>query len=78
MMAEGMIGFNLPAAVGLYCSPNFSEFGTHLPMRPRQTHRIPPIYQGLNSITKCHLRLLRLFRSYFRLAAAIAIAGQLV
>ena len=32
----------------------------------------------LNSITKCHLRLLRLFRSYFRLAAAIAIAGQLV
>ena len=28
--------------VGPYSTPNFSEFGTHLLMRPRQTHSIPP------------------------------------
>ena len=40
----GVINTDLrPAAVGPYCTPNFSEFGTHLPMRPRQTHRIPPV-----------------------------------
>ena len=40
----GVINTDLrPAAVGPYCTPNFSEFGTHLPMRPRQTQRIPPI-----------------------------------
>ena len=32
-----------PAAVGPYCTPNFSKFGQHLPMRPRQTHGIPPV-----------------------------------
>ena len=40
----GVINTDLrPAAVGPYCTPNFSEWGTHLPMRPRQTHRIPPV-----------------------------------
>ena len=43
----GVINTDLrPAAVGPYCTPNFSEFGTHLPMRPRQTHRIPPLLLG--------------------------------
>ena len=35
-----------PAAVGPYCTPNFSEFGTHLSMRPRQTHCIPSLLLG--------------------------------
>ena len=35
-----------PAAVGPYCTPNFSEFGPHLPMRPCQTHRIPSLLLG--------------------------------
>ena len=43
----GVINTDLrPAAVGPYCTPNFSEFGTHLPMRPRQIHRIPPLLLG--------------------------------
>ena len=36
-----------PAAVGPYCTPNFSEFGSHLLMRPRQTHRIPSVLPSL-------------------------------
>ena len=32
-----------PAAVRPYCTPNFSEFGMHLPMCLHQTHHIPPV-----------------------------------